>query len=168
MSDLPMSDLPTDKYGTVHTLDDGRRCVHFERTLPYPADRVWHALIDADALAQWFPGLSLEPRLGGKFEIWFSGECDGPAHVTGEVTVFNPPFELQLGSMRWLLSPVDAGCRLVFTDILHFDDRDPIDFMVSVLGGWHKYVDSLERHMQGGSGDPREDQEVDYRKIIAP
>ena len=157
--------IPTDKYGAGHTLDDGRHCVHFERHLPYPIETIWASLTDPAHLTKWFPGLVFEAKLGGKFEIWFSGECDGPAHVSGEVSAFEPPYVLQLGSIRWELSAHGEGCLLVFTDILYVDERGLEYVSNSVLGGWHKYLDSLERHLDGGAGDPRTDVEVDYSKL---
>ena len=157
--------LPSEKYGRVETLENGRHRVRFERQLPYSPEFVWAALIEADQLSKWFPGLLLEAELGGKFEIWFSGDCEGPAHVTGEVTKFNSPSALQMGSMEWSLSGQNGGCLVTFTDILHVDSRGFTEFANSVLGGWHKYLDSLERHLSGGVGDPRRDPEVDYSKL---
>ena len=76
------------KYGWVEHLDDGRHRVIFERLLPYSIQTVWDAITDAEQLANWMPGMQFEPRLGGQFHIWFGGDCEGPAHVTGEVSAF--------------------------------------------------------------------------------
>ena len=81
---------------------------------------------------------------------------------------FDPPNLLVMGSMRWLLESDGDGCVLTFTDILWFDERDKADFSNSVLGGWHKYLDSLERALRGGKGDPRLDEEVDYSLLDIP
>jgi len=50
-------------------------------------------------------------------------------------------------------------------DIVHFDDRRKTDCTNSVLAGWHKYVDSLERALHGGKGDPRTDREINYATV---
>ena len=81
------------------------------------------------------------------------------------MTTYVPPNLLEMGTMRWELESDGDECLLTFTDILMFDDRDRTDFMNSVLAGWHKYIDSLERALSGGQGDPRLDKEVDYSKI---
>ena len=134
------------RFGTVGVMPDGRSFVRFERRLPQTVEQVWAAISEPAQRAHWFPGLDFEPRKGGVFRMNFDGDCDGPAHVEGTVLVWEPPYVLQLGTMRWALSrTTDGGCRLVFTDILVFDGRrDEQDITHAVLGGWHRYVDRLE------------------------
>jgi uncharacterized protein YndB with AHSA1/START domain len=161
-------ELPTPKYGVVGTLDDGRHYVKFARYLPFSIQRVWSALTEPDQLAYWFPGLILDAREGGSFEIRFSEDCEGEAHVTGVVTTCSPPSLLVMGTLRWELQADSDGCLLTLTDVLLFDDRCKTDFTNAVLAGWHKYVDSLERALHGGKGDPRIDREVDYAAVDVP
>ena len=167
-SDSVEYNLPTAKYGTVGTLDDGRQYVKFVRELSFPITDVWSALTDPDRIADWFPGLNLEAWEGGTFEIWFSENCEGEAHVSGRVIEVSPPNLLEFGTQRWQLEPTENGCVLTFTDVLLFDERDKRDFSNSVLAGWHKYLDSLQRMLDGGSGDPRLDAEVDYSVLDTP
>jgi len=156
------------RLGTVGTAEDGGTFVRFERQLPYPMEQVWSAITAPDELAAWFPGFRLELRKGGSFEIRFGGECEGPAHVSGAVLEFDPPQLLQCGSMRWELSPLDSGCVLVFTDVLHFDGlRTRTEFANSVLGGWHKYMDMLEDVLAGREVNP-DCPELDYSTIPVP
>lgn len=161
-------DLPTSKYGVAGVLDNGSPYVKFVRHLPFPIEKVWSALTEPGQLADWFPGLDLDAREGGAFEIRFSDDCEGEAHVSGTVTTFSPPNLLEMGTLRWELQPDQGGCLLTFTDILSFDDRDPTDLTNPVLAGWHKYVDSLERALHGGRGDPRTDPEIDYAEVNVP
>lgn len=155
-----------EKLGTVRKTDDGQSYVHFERRLNHSVERVWKFITDAKELAVWFPGLTMQSHAGGKFEIWFGGECEGPAHVSGIVTKFDPPNELVMGSMRYKLTATESGCRLVFTDILHFDGiRSNTDFSNSVLAGWHMYMDTLVYALQGGEVDPQSQPEFDYSKV---
>jgi len=161
-------ELPTSKHGVVGVLDDGRRYVKFVRHLPFPIETVWSALTESDRLADWFPGLSLDAREGGSFEIWFSEDCEGEAHVSGTVTICSPPNLLVMGTLRWELEADGDGCQMTLTDILSFDDRNQRDLTNAVLAGWHKYVDSLERALHGGKGDPRIDPEVDYAAVDVP
>ncbi|MEM7366087.1 MAG: SRPBCC domain-containing protein [Pseudomonadota bacterium] len=157
------------RYGWVEHLDDGRHRVMFERLLPYSQQAVWEAITEADQLANWMPGIQFEPRLGGEFNIWFGGECEGPSHVSGKVEAFEPPNLLVLGTICWQLEAVEEGCRLTFSDILHYDHRSRTDFANSVLGGWHMYVDTLEWHLNGQNGiSPQEEPEVNYAAIDVP
>ena len=164
--ELATQETPTSKLGSVGTLDDGRKYVLFKRRLPHSIETVWAAITDPEQLANWFPGIHLECLEGGEFEIWFSEECEGPAHVSGVVGTYDPPNVLAMGTMRWELAAEGEGCVVTFTDILAFgDSRSKTEFTNSVLGGWHKYLDTLEYALVGGSGDPRTEPEFDYSTI---
>lgn len=186
----PIEELSADRLGSLGTRVDGERFVRFERDLPVSAVRVWQLLTDPVALDRWFPGFELDARHGGSFSIWFDADCDGPAHVTGVMTVFDAPSHppsgppnqpqpaharraiLQCGSMRYELLPsgisgLDAdGCQLVFTDVLNFaGSLSEAEVINSVLGGWHRYLDALECALLGGSKDPHAEPEYDYSRI---
>jgi len=174
-----IEDLPTARLGALGTLPDGRKFVVFERDLPHSLSRVWQALANPQHLADWFPGFEMDARAGGRFDIWFGGDCEGPAHVSGVVSRFEPPSEqapesertavLECGSMRYELASNQSsagGCRLVFTDVLHYEgERSQADVINSVLGGWHKYLDTLEFSLSGGAYDPRGEPEFDYSRV---
>ncbi|MCZ6889191.1 MAG: SRPBCC family protein [Gammaproteobacteria bacterium] len=162
------TDEASSKYGAVGKLDDGRSFVQFERRLAHSIDKVWAAITAPEELEKWFPGFQLDLKEGGRFDIWFGGECEGPAHVTGTVTRFEPPRILECGSMRWELEPDGAACILKFTDILHFaGPRSKAEFTNSVLGGWHRYLDALEEALAGHVVDPQQP-EIDYATIDVP
>jgi hypothetical protein len=113
-------------------------------------------ITDTKAVAVWFPGLTLQSEQGGKFEIWFDRECEGPPNVSGIVTKYDPPNELVMSSMRYKLAETPTVCRLVFTDVLHFDGvRSNRDFSNSVLGGWHMYMDTLVFALEGCGLNPQ-------------
>jgi len=158
--------VPTERLGRVGKTDSGEVFVQFVRLLPYSPEQVWRAITEADSLAAWFPGFQLEHRQGGKFSIWFGGDCDGPAHVDGTVTAYDPPNELWCGSMRWQLAATDEGCRLTFTDIVRFkqDRRSDFEITNSVLAGWHFYLDQLEDSL-GDCLNVNDDVEYDYSQI---
>lgn len=160
------SGVPTEHLGSIGTTNDGRTFVRFERTLPHPVAVVWAAITEPDQLARWFPGLRLDRREGGQFEIWFGGACEGPAHVSGTVTRFEPPGFLEFGSQRYALEAAGEGCRLTFTDVVTFEPgRNDADLINSVLGGWHKYLDTLAIALGVGSVDPRDEPEFDYARV---
>jgi hypothetical protein len=160
-----MNSGATSKYGSVSKRDDGRCVVNFERYLPHPLERVWAAITDPDHLAQWFPGIQLECKQGGRFSIWFSDDHDRPADVIGEVSIYEPPHRLQLGSMYYELRPEGKGCLLLFSDVLYFTGkRSNLWITNSVLAGWHAYLDKLEASL-AGHDDVGGIEELDYPGI---
>ncbi len=161
--------IDSTKLGSLETLEEGRKLVRFRRLFDLPIGQLWHAITDPDHLAHWFPGLQFEPKEGGKFEIWFSDTCDGPAHAKGVVACYQPPKRLEIGTMCYQLEATSSGCSLTFTDILNFDSPlSEAEVINSVLGGWHKYLDSLEYSLVGGALDPRSAPEPDYAKVTIP
>lgn len=154
------------KLGTLGVLEDGRKYVQFTRQLTQSIDDLWQAITNPEHLARWFPGMRLERKQGGQFEIWFGENCEGPAHVSGRVDHYDPPNRLDCGSMRYQLVATTTGCELTFSDILNFEGplSEP-EVINSVLGGWHKYLDCLEYSLVGGEYDPRDQPEFDYSTV---
>jgi hypothetical protein len=162
------ADFDHTRHGHIGQLEDDRVYVAYERQISHSIDKVWSAMTDPDELRSWFPGIEIELRQGGKFQIWFGGDCEGPAHVSGTITEFDPPHVLQMGTMRYELQANEIGCLLRFSDILAFaGPRTRQQFAISVLGGWHAYLDKLELALEGkaGVGDVPE---PDYSMIQVP
>lgn len=161
--------VPTDRLGAVGQNANGDTYVQFVRVLPFPAAAVWRAITEAQSLAAWFPGFRLEHREGGQFKMWFGDDCDGPAHVSGMVTAYDPPRLLECGTMRWELEETAGGCSLTFTDIVRFnqDQRGDFETTNAVLAGWHFYMDRLEDSLSG-TLDPDDTIEYDYAAVPIP
>ena len=165
------------RLGTVGKLEDGRDFVVFERRLPHPIETVWAAITEPAQIEKWFPGFRLELAEGGRFDIWFGGgncrafsdfEKEGPSHVNGVVTRYEPPHVLECGSMRYELESKDGGTILRFSDILHYaGPRSKAEFCNSVLGGWHRYLDALEQALAGRTVNHGVS-ELDYSSIEVP
>lgn len=84
--------------------------VQFHRVLKAPAERVFKAFVDADAMAKWLPphGFTgkvheLEPKVGGSYRMAFTNFSTGASHAFGGRYV-----------------EVVSGERLCYTD--RFDD----------------------------------------------
>ena len=136
---------PSTNWGEVRQLDDGRVIVLFERFLRCPVEDVWAAVTKPAQRAVWVPGIRFEPAPAARFDIWFGDECQGPAHVSGTLEVFEPPRRLRMGTMCFDLAATDSGCLLRFSDRLWFDDkRSKAEFANTVLAGWHRFLDTLE------------------------
>jgi uncharacterized protein YndB with AHSA1/START domain len=71
--------------------------LRLQRSLPYPAERVWRALTDPTALAAWFwperfaTVAQVDLRVGGRYRI--AGPGAGMA-VSGEYRTVEPPHRL--------------------------------------------------------------------------
>lgn len=142
---------PSGGYGEVRRRGDGHVIVRFERPLRHPIGRVWAAVTEPAQRAVWAPGLRFEPQPGAPFDIWFGDECEGPAHVSGKLAAFEPPTAIEIGSIRMELAAAGEGCRLVFSDVLWFDEkRTRADFANAVLAGWHRFLDMLEIWLDEG------------------
>jgi uncharacterized protein YndB with AHSA1/START domain len=128
---------------------DGRPAVRFERSYPYPIERVWAAVTRPEELAQWFPStVSMDPREGG--EIRFSGDpnVDGS---TGTVLAFDPPQRL---AFTWggdelhfaLAATGDAGCSLTLINVL-----DARDAAARNAAGWSVCLAQLTTLLTSGA-----------------
>lgn len=163
-----MTGEPTTEYGRVIRNEQGRDLCFFERRLTHSVERVWLAIVEPSQRRFWAPGIHFEPKKGGRYRIWFGEDCEGPAHVEGQVEAFDPPRLLQIGSIRFELEPEGEGrCLLKFSDILWYDGkRTKTDFANSVLGGWHRFLDRFEFFVDHGRR--LEVDEPDYAKVEVP
>ena len=165
---------------------DGLPCVAFERHLAHSVEKVWAAIAEPEQRAAWVPGIQFEPKRGAPFDIWFGDECDGPSHASGTIEACEPLRLLQVGSIRFELTPSEAGgsgkaggtggaagigqerCLLRFSDVLWYDNkRAKRQFANAVLAGWHQYLDRLELWLDEGRVALRLP-EPDYSSIDVP
>lgn len=82
-----------------------KRDLNFEATYPYPAERVWRALTDREALAQWLMPNDFEPRLGHKFQFRTTPGPGWDGVVNCEVLEIDRPRRL---SYSWRGGPLDT------------------------------------------------------------
>ncbi|MGP0031089.1 MAG: SRPBCC family protein [Acidimicrobiales bacterium] len=138
------------------TRHDGLAVIRFERQLAQAADEVWSALTDPDRLSRWWGEVTIEPRLGGPFDVrWFNRTPEGERftmHAT--ITAFDPPHLLETsgdahGVLRWELTPEPGGTRLVFTSTLEL----PEEYRTRTLAGWHFHLMALRHTLDGGRVD---------------
>jgi uncharacterized protein YndB with AHSA1/START domain len=134
--------------GTLLTAD-GRSVLRFERLLPHPPEKVWHAVTDVEELAAWFPARVEGERKAGAALRFLAGDAESE----GEVLEYEPPrvfsFSWDVSVVRFELRPDPAGCLLVFTNT--FDDRP---FAASFATGWHRCLDVLALALDGRPAPP--------------
>jgi uncharacterized protein YndB with AHSA1/START domain len=130
--------------------------LRFERELPHPVERVWQALTQRTDLAAWFPsGVDLELRVGGKVTFVNDPDFDIDSELlatTGEVVELDPPraFAFTWGGdlLRFELSPIPAGCRMVFTH------RLPHRACANrTVAGWSVCLAALTTSLAGSGAD---------------
>jgi uncharacterized protein YndB with AHSA1/START domain len=130
--------------------------IRFERHLLSPPAVVWVALTDREFMAKWWGEVTLDARLGGKFDVcWFNRTEAGDRftmHAT--ITEFNPPHLLETngdlhGVLRWELSAERSGTKLVFTSALDL----PEGFRAKTLAGWHFHLLALRHALAGERPD---------------
>lgn len=115
---------------------------------PHPPERVWAALTDADALAQWLMPNNFVPEVGRAFEFrvdsapFYSGitecrvlEIDAPRRMVWSWKVVRPggraPAETEI---CWDLAPHEGGTMLTLTQ--KRTDSMPWMFRMMMSMGW--------------------------------
>ncbi|HZX08079.1 SRPBCC family protein [Kribbella sp.] len=141
----------------------GRPAVRFERSYPYPLERVWSAVTDPRELEHWFPSaVELEPRVGGK--VVFSGDPnveDG----TGEVLTYEPPHRIAFtwgdNELHLDLRSTPEGCTLTLVDVLGNRDEAARNG-----AGWHVCLDELSKSLDGTtSAGPHSDTATEWQPL---
>lgn len=100
-----------------------KRDLVFERDYPHPPERVWFALTNREALANWFTENTFEPVVGHRFYFRSDPvEPDFDGYLHCEVTECNPPYRLAYtfigGTMQnttvvtFILTPTGDGTHL--------------------------------------------------------
>ena len=124
-----------------------KRDLRFEVVYKHPIEKVWRALTDPKAIAQWLMENDFEPRLGHKFMFHSKPQpgWDGKSYC--EVIELDPPRRLAYtwrgGSidtlLRITLEPVADGTRMVLE---HSGFRGLKAVMVSLImgAGWKGIV----------------------------
>jgi uncharacterized protein YndB with AHSA1/START domain len=145
-----------------------KNTIRFQRLLPGPIERVWAYLTDPEKRATWFAGGELEPRVGGKNDLYFRhanlaypdetppekyrNAVEGSTSET-RITQYQPP-RLLAWSWEWggkptevvfELEPVGDNVQLTLTH-----RRLPTrENLLSVSGGWHLHLLMLESRLRG-------------------
>lgn len=143
-------------HGTVVRTPEGRFALTFERHLPHPPIRVWHAITDSAQLAAWFPAsVDVVPIPGTMLRF------DPTAHQTerfglttedatfGQVLRAEPErlleFRWDQDTLRWELGPDDVhGTHLRFTH-----EIDDATALPPLAAGWHAGLEVLEAQLAG-------------------
>jgi uncharacterized protein YndB with AHSA1/START domain len=121
-----------------------------EQTYPFSPERVWRALTDPAALAEWLMPNDFEPRVGHKFQFRSKPMPGWRGYVECEVIEVAPPRRLAytwLGDadwqaptiVRWTLEPTDGGTLL---RLEHTNLQEPWgrELQAMLSQGWKKML----------------------------
>ena len=139
------------------------KSIRREILIPQPRERVWRALTDRVALAEWMFPNDFEPRVGHHFTFQvppnpgasFEGlvvrcevlECEPPHRLAFSWTAFGPIINTRVS---YRLDPNDDGTRLVF-EHSGFNLTQPRDLLAfqGAEFGWGKMHDQLTTLLAG-------------------
>lgn len=124
--------------------------IALEQTYLYPPERVWRALTDSAALADWLLPNDFEPRVGHKFQFRSKPMPGWRGFVECEVIEVVAPRRLAytwLGEpawqeptvVRWTLEPIEGGTRL---RLEHTNLQEPWgrELQAMLSQGWKKML----------------------------
>jgi uncharacterized protein YndB with AHSA1/START domain len=95
--------------------------IRIEATYPHAAERVWSALTDPRAIAEWLMPNDFQPRLGHRFQFRVANAKGWSGVVDCEMTELDAPRRLSYTwksdkidtRVTWTLEPLASGTRLV-------------------------------------------------------
>ena len=115
--------------------------------MPYTIDDLWKALVDPDAVRQWFGAWSIDPQEGGDIQLGF-----GETIVPRSIRTISPPHTL---AYTW--EQDGEAPSLVQYDLLRVGDsqtlltvsQEPLEarITVDVAPGWHSMMDRLSTYL---------------------
>ena len=159
------------KSNEQHGQFTSRAEVRIVRTLPGPIARVWDYLTDPYKRARWFAGGPMEPRQGGKIELFFRHENIAPGETPPEKFkhVQDPGFKMPGTILRWEpprvlsytfdedsvvtfeLTPEGRNVVLVLT---HHARGVDVPDITGYASGWHSHLTLLLALLEGAPLPP--------------
>ena len=173
-----------EQLGTFH----GQGEVVLMRTLPGPIERLWEYLTDPEKRARWFAGGPMEPKKGGKMELFFHHKNLAPDEVPPEQFkhVQDPGFKMSGTILRWEpprvlsytfdddsdvtfeLKPQGKNVQLVLT---HRSRGEDIPSLSGYASGWHIHFAHLIALLENAPRPPfwplHAKLKVEYEKLRA-
>ncbi|HWA84853.1 MAG TPA: SRPBCC family protein [Opitutus sp.] len=158
---------PNDEFGKFSAPGE----VRLVRTLPGPIERAWDYLVDPGKRARWFAGGSIEPRVGGKVDLFFRHKHIAPdetppedhkeyhdpgAAMEGRVLRWEPPRVLSYtfgddSDVTFELTSQGKNVQLVLT---HRCRGEKVPFLHLYGRGWHTHLAQLVALLEGAPRPP--------------
>jgi len=145
--------------------------VRIVRTLPGPIERIWEYLTDPEKRARWFAGGPMEPKKGGKMELFFHHKNIAPDETPPEdhKNVQDPGFKMAATVLRWepprVLSYTfdeDSDVTFELTEqgknvqlvLTHRARGADLPFLHGYASGWHTHLAQLIALIEGAPRPP--------------
>jgi uncharacterized protein YndB with AHSA1/START domain len=145
--------------------------VRIVRLLPGPIERLWDYLTDPEKRAKWFAGGPMEPRPGGKVELFFLHKNIAPGETPPDdhKQVQDPGMKMAATVLRWEpphvlsytfddesdvtfeLTPQGKQVQLVLT---HRSRGTDLPFLSGYASGWHTHLAQLVALLEGAPRPP--------------
>jgi uncharacterized protein YndB with AHSA1/START domain len=162
-----MSSTLAEKHGIITEAGT----VVFERILPGPIERVWEYLTDSEKRGRWLASGPMEPRVGGKAELFFKN-CDlspvkepTPERFKAtdqgfttlcEITEWQKPYRLSYlfgnDGSEVTFELKARGPEVVLT--LTHRKLPNREMSLNFSGGWHTHLGILVDHLAGETPRP--------------
>jgi uncharacterized protein YndB with AHSA1/START domain len=91
-----------------------KRDLIFNEVYPYPIERVWRALTDSEAIADWLMPNDFEPKIGHKFQFHTKPAPGFDGTVNCEVIEVTPPTRL---AFSWKGGGIDTVATFTLTSV---------------------------------------------------
>ena len=138
------------------------RDLHFEAVYPHPIEKVWRAITDPRAIAEWLMENDFAPTVGHRFQFRAPPQPGWDGVVNCEVLAVEPPHRLAYSwrgggidtVLTITLEPTAAGTRL---QLAHTGFRGARGLMVSMIlgSGWKGIVrDGIPKVLDTMRDDP--------------
>jgi len=129
-------------------IDENGTVIH-EVRFAHPVDRVWEAIVDRSALAQWLMPNDFHPRVGHRFHL-----DGGPPRglVEAEVLDIDPPRRIQ---WRWMIDGIPTTVTITLRadaggTLLRLEHAElPADPRPRFDSGWVEKFESLDSLLRG-------------------
>jgi uncharacterized protein YndB with AHSA1/START domain len=145
--------------------------VRLVRTLPGPIERVWEYLVDDEKRSRWFAGGPMEPKKGGKLELFFHHKNIAPDEAPPEKMkhVQDPGFKMPGTVLRWepprvLSYTFDEDSDVTFeltpkgNEVLllltHRARGEDLPYITGYASGWHTHLAHLIALLEGAPRPP--------------
>lgn len=135
----------------------GQGEVRIVRTLPGPIERIWEYLTDPEKRARWFAGGPMEPKKGGKVELFFQHKNIAPDEeppaeykdvhesgfkMPGTILRWEPPRVLSYtfdenSDVTFELTAQGKSVLLVLTHVSRGED---LPSLTGYASGWHSHL----------------------------
>ncbi len=145
--------------------------VRLVRLLPGPIERIWEYLVDPEKRARWFAGGPMEPRKGGKVELFFQHKNISPDeeppeqfkqthengfHMPGTILRWEPPHVLSYtfdedSDVTFELTLAGDQVQLVLT---HRSRGPDLPYISGYASGWHTHLSLLLALLEGTPRPP--------------